>query len=90
MTLKEFFLLNRNRVINAYWHKQERYLLFGLTSELDTNSQPGIKLERIQIDKIGKKRVLSELDRMGFHESTMFPEIEKAALYIRDKINTGG
>jgi hypothetical protein len=62
------------------------FLLFGMTLELDTYPVAGITIERIQINGKKKTIVLGELDRMGFNDSTMFPEIEKAALYIRNKI----
>jgi hypothetical protein len=62
------------------------FLLFGLTSHLDTHSVPGIVVERIRINARNKVAILKELDRMSINESTMFPEIEKAALYIRKKI----
>ena len=62
------------------------FLLFGLASDLDTHSVSGITPERIQINAKKKKDIVKELDRMGVNDSTMFPEIEKAALYIRNKI----
>lgn len=62
------------------------FLLFGLASDLDNHPVPGISIERIQINARKKRTILQELDRMGINDSTMFPEIEKMALYIRSKI----
>ena len=62
------------------------FLLFGITSRLDDNPVVGITPERIQINAKKKGDIVKELDRVGINDSTMFPEIETAALYIRNKI----
>jgi hypothetical protein len=62
------------------------FLLFGLASDLDTHPIPGITIERIRVNANRKERIVKELDRMSVNESTMFPEIEKAALYIRARL----
>ena len=43
-------------------------------------------IERIQINGKKKTLILAELDRMAVNDSTMFPEIEKAAIYIKNKL----
>ncbi len=62
------------------------FLIFGLTGSLDTSPVPEIAIERIQISGRKKPDIVRELDRMGINDSTMFPEIEKAALYIRQAL----
>ena len=62
------------------------FLIFGLTDSLDTSPVPEIAIERIQISGKKKPDIVKELDRMGINDSTMFPEIEKAALYIRQAL----
>jgi len=62
------------------------FLLFGLTGALDTNPAPGIAVERIQINAGKKPDLVAELDRMSINDSTMFPEIDKAAIYISKKL----
>ena len=62
------------------------FLLFGLAEDLDTHSIPGIGIERIRVNANQKQKIVRELDRMSVNESTMSPEIEKAALYIRARI----
>jgi hypothetical protein len=62
------------------------FLLFGMTDDLDSASVRGISVERIQINAKKKPDILKELDSVAINESTMFPEIEKAALYIREKL----
>lgn len=61
------------------------FLLFGMALDLDGHPIPGITIERIRVNAKEKGKIMRELDRMSVNESTMFPEIEKAALYIRAK-----
>ena len=62
------------------------FLIFGLAGSLDESPVPEIAIERIQINGGRKPDIVNELDRMGINDSTMFPEIEKAALYIRQAL----
>jgi hypothetical protein len=62
------------------------FLLFGITDALDVKPVPGIVVDTIRINGKQKDKISRELDRMGFNDSTMFPEIEKAALYIRSRL----
>jgi hypothetical protein len=62
------------------------FLLFGLSADLETAPPKGIVIERIQINGKKKTLILAELDRMAVNDSTMFPEIEKAAIYIKNKL----
>ena len=41
---------------------------------------------RIIIEKLKKESILDELDNLGINKSTLFPEIDKVADYIKDKI----
>ena len=45
------------------------------------------KAERIIIDKNSKSKIKNELNTLGFNQSTLFPEIDKVAEYVRDKYN---
>jgi hypothetical protein len=62
------------------------FMLFGHTATLEPVPPPGILIERIQINGNKKSTICSELDRMAINDSTMFPEIEKAAIYIKSKL----
>lgn len=57
-----------------------------MTDSLDASPVPEIAIERINISGRKKTDIVKELDRMGINDSTMFPEIEKAALYIRQAL----
>ena len=41
--------------------------------------------ERIIIDKDSKDKIRKELNTLGFNQSTLFPELDKVAEYVRDK-----
>lgn len=62
------------------------FLLFGLAASLEPAPPVGIAIERIQINGNKKSSICNELDRMAINDSTMFPEIEKAAIYIKGKL----
>lgn len=40
---------------------------------------------RIIIEKSKKELILKELDKLGINKSTLFPEIDKVADYIKEK-----
>ncbi len=62
------------------------FLLFGHSATLEPIPPAGILIERIQINGTKKSSICGELDRMAINDSTMFPEIEKAAIYIKSKL----
>ncbi len=62
------------------------FFLFGMSVDLEGSPPAGISLERIRINGQKKSAICSELDRMAINDSTMFPEIEKAAVYIKSKL----
>jgi hypothetical protein len=55
------------------------FLIFGLKDELP----PEIKEGKITIKGDKKTDLLTGLNLMGINESTMFPEIDKTAQYIK-------
>lgn len=62
------------------------FLLFGLTDSLDANQ---ISTERIQINRKAKNKILAQLDQLSINQSTMFPDIEKTAEYLLQKLQEG-
>jgi len=74
--------LNNKRIIA----QSGAFLLFGQGVDMEANPPRGISIERININGNKKTVIRDELDRMAINDSTMFPEIEKAALYIKGKL----
>ena len=62
------------------------FLIFGMACSLDENQIKGIEFERIEIDGKSKANILRELKHVGIHASSMFPEIETKARYIRKNL----
>lgn len=63
------------------------FLVFSLKETLDDDSiEDGISVEKIRIEPRNKKKIRLQLDKIGINNSTMFPEIDKAAQYIRNKV----
>ena len=77
--------------------QQGAFLIFGAESSFDyntTKSMPEIKREwiikgnnnnKIIIKSSKKESILKELDKLGINKSTLFPEIDKVADYIKEK-----
>jgi hypothetical protein len=59
------------------------FLIFGNDAILDEEGTDDIQINRIRIGN--KKHILKELDTLNINESTVFPYIEKSALYIKEK-----
>lgn len=45
----------------------------------------GLGEERILIDKDSKRSILEELEQLGINQSTLFPEVDKVADFVRKK-----
>jgi hypothetical protein len=77
------------RVLHARLSAQDgEFLLFGLFSfNKENNWMDDFVVETIDIAASAKKRILSELREMSISEETLFPEIEKSAVQIRNKYN---
>lgn len=45
----------------------------------------GLDEERILIDKDSKRLILEELEQLGINQSTLFPEVDKVADFVRKK-----
>lgn len=74
-------VLNNPRII-----KQEgAFFLFGIDSKKEEPSQFGFEKISYIINKTAKSRILRQLESFGIDESTLFPEIEHIAMYLRNK-----
>ena len=84
--------LDNPRIIRQYG----AFLIFG--AKVNKKEMPEVKSswvirgkkstskERLIIKSSEKKLILDELDNLGINKSTLFPEIDKVADYIKDKI----
>jgi len=81
--------------------QQGAFLIFGAESSFvyNTKPMPEIKKEwiikgnnnnKIIIKSSKKESILKELDKLGINKSTLFPEIDKVADYIKEKYTQKG
>ncbi|MFP5471972.1 MAG: FRG domain-containing protein, partial [Bacteroidia bacterium] len=75
--------LNNNRIIR----QSGAFLIFGI-KDLKSKLEPAILppsviVAELKIDKTAKKEILKSLDSLAINESTLFPELEHAASYLR-------
>lgn len=66
--------------------QQGAFLLFGLPSKLEDENEWGIRVIRTTIPSTAKRAILQQLNRININESSLFPEIDKAALYIMEQL----
>jgi len=59
------------------------FLLFGLSDILSNNQDKDFDIHSIRI--INKEKILRELDLLNINKSTVFPDLEKSAEYIKEK-----
>ena len=62
------------------------FFVFGLNGELTEQNTDGIKIERIKILAGKKADMLSDLEKLDFNDKTVWPEMERAALYITKRL----
>jgi len=65
------------------------FFAFGLTEKLSDGNRAGISIERITIAGDMKGAIITDLDKLGINEKTLFPEIERAARYLTGSLSTG-
>lgn len=59
------------------------FVIFGLDRPDDPGKRPdNIKIDKIVIPEAAKNDVRAELDTLGINESTLFPELDRAATYV--------
>lgn len=73
--------MNNNRILS----QSGAFLLFGRNAVLPESGTTSIGVERIDINKDAKEKILGELDSLNINESTAFPYIENSAKYISSK-----
>lgn len=59
------------------------FLVFGIRNALENTPEAAVQISRILINGRKKGDIIRGLDRVGINESTMYPEIERAADYIK-------
>jgi hypothetical protein len=66
--------------------QQGAFLLFGLPSELIEDNQFGIEIIRTTIPATAKTKIIRQLNQININESSLFPELDRAAQYIMEQL----
>ena len=61
------------------------FIVSGLIKRLGDEASSAFQIKRFLIPFEHKKEIRTQLDRLNINTSTMFPELEPAAIYIKDK-----
>lgn len=61
------------------------FIVSGIIKELRDDSSKAFQIKRFLIPFDHKKTIRDQLDRLNINTSTMFPELEPAAIYIKEK-----
>lgn len=78
-----FVLVNKN---NVRMKVQSGYfIIFGLDYDANEKKLEDLVVEEIIIDKSAKKEILKELKLMRIHSDTIYPDLERTAIYLRNK-----
>lgn len=73
--------LNNRRIVA----QNGAFIIFGLTRYLKPNPQGPFQTITFDIKAASKVKIFKELDRLGFNNESMFPELESAAKYVSQK-----
>lgn len=65
------------------------FILWGLQFEKGTENSR-IRQDRVWIHEEDKEKIRDELELLGIHERTLFPEIDKSSKFITNLYGTGG
>lgn len=65
--------------------QEGQFLLFGLVESSEGAHLDHINIEQVKVPAEHKKKLLSDLSLFGISERTLFPEIDKSAVQIRNR-----
>lgn len=78
-----FVLVNKN---NIRMKVQSGYfVIFGLDNDANENKLENLVVDEIIVDKDSKKEILKDLKLMKIHSDTVYPDLERTAIYLRNK-----
>tara|TARA_R110000868_G_scaffold213175_2_gene463063 strand:- start:735 stop:1679 length:945 start_codon:yes stop_codon:yes gene_type:complete len=76
--------MNNSRILA----QEGAFLAFGLSDELPPLGTGEIKIDRIRLEVRNKQRVRGQLAQLSINERTLFPEIDRAARYLTEEMET--
>jgi len=76
--------LNNRRIIA----QNGAFLIFGLSVKKRLLGTSPIRTQEVVVDRDDKQQIRLDLDKLGVNESALFPEIDRAAIYVARKFST--
>ena len=61
------------------------FIIFGLDYDSNERKLENLVVEEIIVDKSAKEEILKELKLMRIHSDTVYPDLERTAIYLRNK-----
>lgn len=78
-----FVLVNKNNIRMKV--QSGFFVIFGLDNDANKKKLENLVVDEIIVDKDSKKRILKELKLMRIHSDTIYPDLERTAIYLRNK-----
>lgn len=86
--LKKIICVKGKKIDKRIQAQSGSFLLFGYEHELDTATNPDINIFKFKIKYKDKSTILKELDLLGINKSTIYPNIENSAKYIKERLES--
>lgn len=84
--LNSIFLVKPKQNNKRILAQDGAFLLFGMEDELEDDNRFQIRVERIRIPGSKKERILNDLEKLDFTDKTVWPEMDKAAVYLTKRL----
>ena len=66
------------------------FVIFGLNENLvRPDASTSFEVVELAVSKVCKPQIVKQLDRLGFNDEAMFPELESAAKYVKGQFKEG-
>lgn len=76
--------MNNRRILA----QEGAFLAFGLVPELPREGNHDFQIDRVAVESRNKGRIRRQLAQLSVNERTLFPEIDRAARYLTDELQT--
>lgn len=83
--LQQFFLVHPRQSSRRLIAQSGAFIVSGLLTSLRERSSSAFSINRFKIRHRDKMGVLAKLDRLNINVGTMFPEMENASNYLKEK-----
>ncbi len=83
--LLDCFVVRSNKSNDRMKVQDGAFIIFGLNYEDNCRKIERMKIDDFIIDNSAKKNVLKELEKLGINTSTIYPGLERTAIYLRNQ-----